>query len=270
MNAKSRSKSKETPAVAIVGASGGVGRALVESYRGERAALYLSANRGWDALQAELGAQARGFRADLAQPSGAETLARELLGALKADQETETPRLDALAVAAGVDLMTPESKALPFDKRLELAWRVDVAATVTLARTLGAAMAARKRAALDAEYAPAIVLFGWDGVARGQEGDTAQIYSACKGAVVAFAKSLAQELAPYVRVNTVSPGWIRTAWGARASERASKRVADESLARRWGTPEEVASVARFLLSDAASYLNGQDVPVNGGFSYLRR
>ncbi|MBQ1863450.1 MAG: SDR family oxidoreductase, partial [Thermoguttaceae bacterium] len=51
---------------------------------------------------------------------------------------------------------------------------------------------------------------------------------------------------------------------------ASKRVADESLARRWGTPEEVASVARFLLSDAASYLNGQDVPVNGGFSYLRR
>ena len=162
MNDKSRSKSKDMPAVAIVGASGGVGRALVESYRGERAALYLSANRGWDALQTELGAQARGFRADLAQPSGAETLARELLDALKADQETETPRLDALAVAAGVDLMTPESKALPFDKRLELAWRVDVAATVTLARTLGAAMAARKRAALDAEYAPAIVLLRHD------------------------------------------------------------------------------------------------------------
>ncbi len=58
MNAKSRSKSKDMPAVAIVGASGGVGRALVESYRGERAALYLSANRGWDAQQAELGAQA--------------------------------------------------------------------------------------------------------------------------------------------------------------------------------------------------------------------
>ncbi|MBQ2789375.1 MAG: SDR family oxidoreductase, partial [Thermoguttaceae bacterium] len=117
---------------------------------------------------------------------------------------------------------------------------------------------------------PALVLFGWDGVERGMEGETAQLYAVCKGAVVSFGRSLAQELAPEVRVNVVSPGWIRTTWGAVASEAAAKRVAAESLSGRWGTAEEVAAVVRFLTSDAAAYVNGQNVPVNGGFSFRRR
>ncbi|MBR4102845.1 MAG: SDR family oxidoreductase, partial [Thermoguttaceae bacterium] len=198
-----------------------------------------------------------------------------VLDALKKAQQTDVPRLDAFVAAAGVDLMTPEMKAATFDERLRRVWAVDVAATVATARAFGAAARAFWRTSTEKNgsasgASPALVLFGWDGVDRGMEGETAQLYAVCKGAVVSFGRSLAQELAPEVRVNVVSPGWIRTTWGAVASEAATKRVAAESLSGRWGTAEEVASVVRFLTSDAAAYLNGQNVPVNGGFSFRRR
>lgn len=254
--------------VAIIGARGGIGKALVSTYLDDDVELLLTANSRYDELAAwakdlepERGASVRTFRADLSSQKGAERLAEELL---------TTPRIDSLVVASGIDLMTPANKALDFDARLARAWQIDVASTITLARAIGVAMASRSRSVPGGGASPGVVLFGWDGAFRGQEGETAQIYSTCKGAVVAFARSLAQELAPYVRVNTVSPGWIKTTWGEQASPTANQRAADESLAGRWGTAEEVARVVRFLLSDDASFLNGQDIQVNGGFSFLRR
>ena len=277
--------------VVISGASGGIGRAVAESYCGENVALYLQTNRNraaltdWARRNGGDFASVEIFEANLATESGVGGFVAGVLDALKKAQQTDVPRLDAFVAAAGVDLMTPEMKAATFDERLRRVWAVDVAATVATARAFGAAARAfrRKRAAesggdgraslgnLAASGAsPALVLFGWDGVDRGMEGETAQLYAVCKGAVVSFGRSLAQELAPEVRVNVVSPGWIRTTWGAVASEAATKRVAAESLSGRWGTAEEVAAVVRFLTSDAAAYVNGQNVPVNGGFSFRRR
>ncbi len=254
--------------VAIVGASGGIGSALVSAFIDDDVDLFLTANSRYDELVERSKEASRSrkasiqtFRADLSNVREAARLAEALL---------KTPRLDSLAVASGIDLMSRESKSLDFDERLAKAWQVDVASTITLARIVGKALAERRRVAADASFSPSVVLFGWDGVSRGQEGETAQIYAACKGAVVAFAKSLAQDLAPYVRVNAVSPGWIKTTWGAVASDAANRRAVDESLAKRWGSAKEVADVVRFLLSDESSFINGQDVQVNGGFSYLRR
>lgn len=267
--------------VVISGASGGIGRAVAESYRGENVALYLQTNRNRAAL-ADWARRVGGdfasieiFEANLATESGVGGFVDGVLDALKKAQKTDVPRLDAFVAAAGVDLMTPEMKAATFDERLRRVWAVDVAATVATARAFGAAARAFRRASAEENgstrgVSPALVLFGWDGVERGMEGETAQLYAVCKGAVVSFGRSLAQELAPEVRVNVVSPGWIRTTWGAVASETATKRVAAESLSGRWGTAEEVAAVVRFLTSDAAAYVNGQNVPVNGGFSFRRR
>ena len=263
--------------VVVVGASGGIGRALASSYLDEDVALYLTCRRGKDALDAwareaaNEGRRAaiRVFQADLSDSSEVETLVARLLDACAEKERNVAPRVDALVVAAGIDLMTQESKASTFERRLERAWQIDVAATVKIAREIGAAMQKRRRELKEENYNPAIVLFGWDGTERGQEGDTAQIYAACKGAIVAFARSLAQSLAPEARVNVVSPGWIRTTWGAVASASSQARVVAESLAGRWGSPEEVARVVRFLLSDGASYLNGQNIALNGGFSYKR-
>ncbi|MBR4975943.1 MAG: SDR family oxidoreductase [Thermoguttaceae bacterium] len=262
--------------VVISGASGGIGRAVAESYRGENVSLFLQTNRNraaltdWARSNGGDFASIEIFEANLATEAGTGGFVDAVLDALKEAQETDVPRLDAFVAAAGVDLMTSEMKAATFDERLARIWAVDVAATVKTARAFGATARAFRRAKAESGVSPALVLFGWDGVERGMEGETAQLYAVCKGAVVSFGRSLAQELAPEVRVNVVSPGWIQTTWGAVASEAATKRVAAESLSGRWGTAEEVAAVVRFLTSEAAAYVNGQNVPVNGGFSFRRR
>ena len=105
---------------------------------------------------------------------------------------------------------------------------------------------------------------GWDQAETGMEGDSGQLFTAAKGAVAAFTRSLALSLAPAVRVNCLAPGWVRTAWGEGASERWQERVLRETPLRRWGTPEDVAGAARWLASPAAAYVTGQVIRVNGG------
>ena len=94
-----------------------------------------------------------------------------------------------------------------------------------------------------------------------------EMFGAVKAAVMAFSQSLAASLAPHVRVNCLAPGWIKTAWGEVTSEYWQQRAKGESLLGRWGTPEDVAQVARFLASPAAGFVTGQIIPVNGGFRY---
>jgi 3-oxoacyl-[acyl-carrier protein] reductase len=79
-----------------------------------------------------------------------------------------------------------------------------------------------------------------------------------------FTRSLALSLAPKVRVNCIAPGWIRTAWGAQASDEWQQRVVQETPLKRWGTPEDIAKFAHFLVSSEAAYLTGQVFNANGG------
>jgi NAD(P)-dependent dehydrogenase (short-subunit alcohol dehydrogenase family) len=90
------------------------------------------------------------------------------------------------------------------------------------------------------------------------------LFAASKGAVMAFTRGLALTLAPEVRVNCLAPGWIKTAWGERASTSWQQRVERETPLRRWGTPEDVAKTARWLMSPAAGYITGQIIRINGG------
>jgi 3-oxoacyl-[acyl-carrier protein] reductase len=105
---------------------------------------------------------------------------------------------------------------------------------------------------------------GWDLAETGMEGDSGELFTAVKGAVLAFTRSLSLSLAPTVRVNAVSPGWIRTAWGESASSKWQDRVMRETPMKRWGTPEDVARAARFLVGPDSGFLTGQVVRVNGG------
>jgi 3-oxoacyl-[acyl-carrier protein] reductase len=159
---------------------------------------------------------------------------------------------------AGADVLTGEAAAWPFEKKLEALWRVDVVATMRIARQVGQRMKSGSRGG------GTILNMGWDQAETGMAGDSGEMFAAVKGAVMAFTRSLARSLAPEVRVNCLAPGWIRTEWGQQASESWQQRAAGESLLGRWGTPADVARAAHFLVSSGASFVNGQIVPINGG------
>ncbi len=91
-------------------------------------------------------------------------------------------------------------------------------------------------------------------------------YAAAKGALVAFTKSLAAEVAPYgVTVNAVAPGFVETEMIAFMSKESRDDFLKRIPARRFGTPADIAPLVSFLCSDGASYLNGQTIRVDGGF-----
>jgi 3-oxoacyl-[acyl-carrier protein] reductase len=157
---------------------------------------------------------------------------------------------------AGADTLTGEAAHWSFERKLQELWAVDVRATMLLSRPAGERMKRQGRGV--------ILTMGWDQAETGMEGDSGQLFGACKAAVMAFTKSLALVLAPQVRVNCLAPGWIRTAWGAGASDAWQTRAMRETPLARWGTPEDVAQTARWLVSPAAQFITGQIVRIDGG------
>ena len=97
----------------------------------------------------------------------------------------------------------------------------------------------------------------------GMRGQTA--YSSCKGAVIALTKTAAKELGPFnVRVNCVSPGFIDTDMFRSGPKNVQDQLTEGVyLDARVGEPEEVANVCLFLASDLASYVNGENIRVDG-------
>jgi len=99
----------------------------------------------------------------------------------------------------------------------------------------------------------------------GQTGGSCEsVYSASKGALIAFTKALAKELAPMkITVNCVAPGVIDTEMNARLSAEERKALEEEIPLSRFGSAEEVASAVMFFLKN--SYVTGETLSVNGGF-----
>lgn len=164
---------------------------------------------------------------------------------------------------AGADVLTGNAAQWSFEQKFELLWNVDVQGTTLLARQVAQRMLANLNAS---DHRACMVFVGWDQAHAGMDGDAGQMFGPIKSAVMALSASMAQELAPDVRVNCVAPGWIRTGWGEQTDEKWHRRACDSSLLQRWGTPQEVADAIVFLCSDAARFINGQTLEVNGGWN----
>ena len=234
----------------VTGASSGIGAAVAREFAAAGAEVFVacrsSAGR-LEKLAADIGAVGR-FVGDLAEPDVRNALL---------DAVADGPGVPDIWVNnAGVDLLTGSGRDLDYAAKLAALLDVDVTATALLSKAVGAEMAARGSGV--------ILNVGWDQAATGMGGDSGELFAAAKAAVMALTRSLAVSLAPAVRVNCVAPGWIKTAWGESAPDGWQARVLRETPLDRWGTPEDIARCARWLCSDAAAFVTGQVVNVNGG------
>lgn len=173
---------------------------------------------------------------------------------------------------AGGDVLTNAWKDRPIEQKLEYLWKTDVASTLLLSRSAGQRMIDQSRDNAKVEdhkshIKPSIITIGWDQAWQGMAGESGELFATTKGAIMSMTKSLAHSLAPFVRVNCIAPGWIKTKWGASTSEYWDNRAKSESLMNRWGRAEDIAKTAVFLSSGDSDFISGQIVPVNGGFQH---
>ncbi len=89
-------------------------------------------------------------------------------------------------------------------------------------------------------------------------------YVASKAGMNGLTKALALKLGPYVTVNAICPGWIKTEMIEHADPETERKILEETVVKRFGRPEEVASAAVFLASDEADYITGELLIVAGG------
>lgn len=239
----------------VTGGSRGIGRAIALGLAQAGADVvvnYAHFTAAAAAVAAEieaLGQRGLALPADVSQADEVERLVQQAWSWLGS--------IDVWVNNAGSDIITPPNRHLTRSQKLEMVLQVDVRGAALCSWAAGERMAAAGGGV--------ILNVGWDkALAGGMAGDTAELFAISKAAIMGYTKSLARSLAPAVRVNCIAPGFIQTAWGQNASAAWQERVLAETPLRRWGRPQDVAEMAVFLASDAASFITGQVINVNGG------
>jgi 3-oxoacyl-[acyl-carrier protein] reductase len=208
-------------------------------------------------------AAARAVAARISERGGAVSVVQADLGtragceALVAEADERLGGLDVWVNNAGADVLTGDEAEWDWERKLDLLLAVDLKGTIACSYAVADVMREQPGGGV-------ILNMSWDHVTAGMKGENPEIFSAVKGGVLSFSKSLARALAPAVRVNVLAPGWIETAFGEGADEGFKREVADSTPLKRWGTPEDVAGAAVYLASPAAAFITGQAVNVNGG------
>ena len=233
-------------AAIVTGASSGIGLGIARALlaQGMRVAIHYNRSRAAaDALCAGHPGLAFAIQADLDSDEGCVRLAREAVRALGGAQ--------VLVHSAGIWSDGPI--ATLSRPALEEIFRINTFSAFSLVRELLPALSAR---------GGSVVFIGSTAGQRGEAGHSH--YAASKGAVQSLAMSLAVELAPAVRVNVVSPGWIRTPMAEGALREIGEVVASTLPNRRLGEIEDVVNAVLYLASDVSSHVLGQDLGVSGG------
>ncbi|MFE5791360.1 SDR family oxidoreductase [Streptomyces sp. NPDC056503] len=238
----------------VTGARRGIGRAMARALAEAGAdVIGVSAHleeSGSD-VEKDVLAAGRGFeaiRADFADPAAVRALGAELAG-------RERP-VDILVNNAGTIRRAPAAEHT--DEDWELVLQVNLGAQFALTRAVGAGMVARRRGKI--VFTASLLSY--------QGGITVPGYTAAKHGIAGLTKALANEWAPHgVNVNAIAPGYIATD-NTRALQddpARSAAILDRIPAGRWGSADDLAGATVFLASDAAAYVHGTVLPVDGGW-----
>ena len=231
----------------ITGGSTGIGLATAELLVRDGARVFITGRHreSLDAARQQLGAKAIVLQSDSSDPAAS----RELLRAIRAHVE----RLDGIFINAGGAVLGSFEATTPqmFDEMFHTNIRGAYFAVQALLPLLGEG---------------STIVFNSSIASRlGQPNTSA--YSASKAALTSLGRTFAVELAPRgIRVNTLSPGPIMTSAIAKIgmNEEEQKQFVDRTLLKRWGRAEEVARLARFLLTDDSSFIVGEEIAIDGG------
>ena len=235
----------------VTGASGGIGGAIARGLHNAGAQVVLSGRRE-DALSVladELGDGAHVVTARLGDEGAADILVRE--------SEEILGSVDILINNAGLprDMLSMRLT----DEDWSTVLNINLTAVFRLSRAVTRRMMKNK----------------WGRIVNitsivGVTGNAGQAnYAASKAGMIGMPKSMAQELAPRgMTANCIAPGFIDTAMTAELSDAIKEKLLGAIPAKRLGTSVDIAGAAIYLASDAASYVTGQTIHVNGGMAMI--
>ena len=237
----------------VTGASRGIGRAVACGLAADGFDLALvyagNADAAADAVAAceVAGATARAYRCDVSNVDEVKATADAVLA--------DFGSVWALVNNAGItrDTLLARMKDEDFARVLE----VNLTGAFNMMRALTRPLM-RQRGGRIVSMSSVVGLMGNAGQAN---------YAASKAGLIGLTKSAARELAPRgVTVNAVAPGFVRTDMTAALPEQVVERYEGQIPLGRLADPEEVAGVVRFLVSDAAAYVTGEVIRVDGGMA----
>jgi 2-dehydro-3-deoxy-D-gluconate 5-dehydrogenase len=236
----------------VTGARRGIGAAIAAGYAAAGAELILMARDAaledtLEAIKQNGGGEATVVIADFADPAAVEAAARRIV---------DNRKVDILLNNAGTIRRAPAAETTTAD------WQhvidVNLNSTWAVTRPVGAAMAERRTG----KIVTIASLLSFQG------GITVPAYTASKHAVAGLTRALANEWGPAgVQVNAIAPGYISTdnTTELRADPDREAAIRQRIPAGRWGRPEDVVGAAVFLASEAADYVNGHVLAVDGGW-----
>ena len=233
--------------IVVTGAARGMGLATAEMFAAEGASLALC-DRDEQAVRANADRLGQfGAGCDVADEADVERFC--------AEAEQAMGGVDGLINAAGIFLMKPqmETSRAEWDRVLG----VNLTGTMLMCKTLAPAM----------QRAGGGTMVNIASIGGLRPGPGSGAYSVSKAGVIMLSNSLASELGPEIRVNTVCPGTIPTDMVTDLLASSRERLTETPALKRLGRAEDVVKAMLFLTSDDSSYVTGDTLTVDGGWAY---